>query len=118
MIKLSFSKPRFYTFNNNRSTGCIYKCQIRNTSTGCVFKAFVVRGVTTCCDTDEFDYRKGRIIAESKAKQEAYRIAKKLVDAKETLDRISFLNAQYSFYVKMKHLYNFEKDHIKTLIET
>ena len=118
MIKLRFSKPKYNTFNNGKVTTCCYNCDLVNTRTRTVINNYCkVKGTAICNDTDTPNPAIGRMIADSRAKKNAYEYAAK--DFKYTTvqqEELKCLLEETDLYKRMKYLSSHESKHINSLI--
>lgn len=118
-MKLTFSKPKFihYVKNNQQVTKCIYKCKIV-TSAGAITDDFVVDGYAICSPNDTYNSRTGEIIADSRAKNNAYtRCRNKLSSC--ILDKQAIIAAAWemaNFYNKMQFLKKQEMEHLEFIL--
>lgn len=119
MLKLSFSEPKYVdwtTKEGNHVVKCIYRCVMHNTDDSSIIKKFVSEGYSTCSPNDTFDMKTGRIIADSRAKSNAYatclagtpngyihnvkKAIKKLQDNIDFVKKVRFLKAQEGEHLK------------------
>ena len=121
MYKLSFSKPSYKVYKDNKITLCTYRCTVHNTKTKEVFGTFTVTGKSVCSDTDTPDAKTGRAIAESRAKYRAYATAKELTattnDMEELFEKLADMINVAGFYHYLTYLKKKELEHIKFLKE-
>lgn len=118
-MKLTFSKPKFihYTKNDQQVTKCIYKCKMV-TPDGNIVYDFVVDGYAVCSPNDEYKPRTGEIIADSRAKSNAYtkcrnRIA---INLEEHQDIIFTSIDMVKFFDKMQFLKKQEAQHLEFVL--
>lgn len=119
MLKLSFSEPKYVdwtTKDGHHVVKCIYHCVMHNTDDGSITKKFVSEGCSTCSPNDTFDMKTGRIIADSRAKSNAYtsciagtpkgyihnvkQAIKKLQDNIDFVKKMRFLKVQEGEHLK------------------
>lgn len=118
-MKLTFSKPKFihYVKNNQQVTKCIYKCKVV-TKQGNITDDFVVNGYAVCSPNDKYDARTGEIIADSRAKNNAYtRCRNQLSDC--IVNKQAIILAAWelvNFYNKMQFLKKQEMEHLEFIL--
>ena len=86
-VKVNFIEKKTSHKHGTNQVVCKIDCQIkfdipaywRNDLTDCAY--FTVVGVARCSDDDEFDLGKGKLIAQAKAENEAYRVANNMLAA-------------------------------------
>lgn len=119
MLKLSFSEPKYVdwtTKDGHHVVKCIYSCTMHYTDSNTVAKKFVSEGQSSCSPNDTFDMKIGRIIADSRAKSNAYAICaaefpkgyvynmtqtlKKMQDNIDFVKKIHFLKVQEGEHLK------------------
>ena len=80
-VKVNFIEKKTSHKEGSKNVVCTIDCMIKfdipfyweNTLTQCA--NFTVVGVAVCSDDDKFDLRKGKLIAQAKAENEAYKVA-------------------------------------------
>lgn len=75
MLRLRFSKKKIKTVPDGRTTKCYLTCQVVETKSKNILNEFAVVSWAKCSKFDTPDPRLGALVAESKAKQKAYRQA-------------------------------------------
>lgn len=109
-VKVVFDKKSISYQKEARQIVCTMDCHLDfnipsewyNKLTYQYHNEFTVVGVAKCSPEDEFDYDKGRLIAQTEAENEAYTVGKNMI-AQLQLELASFLEAlggQYYFLAK------------------
>ena len=118
MLKLRFSKPSFTTHCEGRITVCRYECLIIDNEAKTQVAKFNATGVAKCAPNDTMDERYGRMLADSRAKLNAYRMAGRILPIKDVRFIQNFIKQStdsLSFVIKMRQLKNKELEHIEVL---
>lgn len=120
MIKLQFSKPHFHTYNEGKTTICIYSCKVIDNDNKEIKAEFKTTGKAICSENDTLDPAVGRMIADSRAKYKAYKIAYSMHSG--TL--IGYYKKQLrdiynvvEFNAQMQYLKKMEEQHITDLCD-
>lgn len=119
MIKLQFSKRKYYTFSDGKVVVCSYDCTVYDSSDGRILQKFKVKGKATCAEQDMPNPYLGRMIADSRAKEKAYTKARTLFDKEELEARwkeVTKTLDEFRFFDQMSYLRRNEQVHIKKLI--
>ena len=111
-VKVNFIKKKTSHKEGSKNVVCIIDCMIKfdipfyweNSLTECTY--FTVVGVAVCSDDDKFDLGKGKLIAQAKAENEAYKVAgnmlaelkKQLNNFAKALDRPIASLGEYQLY--------------------
>lgn len=95
-----YQKTKFH--QSGKVVVCVMTAHVK--TFGLTFNAGTVRGIARCAPEDEFDLKKGQMIAESKATQKLYnRIGSNLNKAlKETMKDVDFLKEKLSKLAALK----------------
>lgn len=86
-VKVNFLEKKTSHKDGTNQVVCKIDCQIKfdipvyweNDLTDCAY--FTVVGVALCAEDDEFDLGKGKLIAQAKAENEAYKVANNMLAA-------------------------------------
>ena len=86
-VKVNFIKKKTSHKEGSKNVVCTIDCMIKfdipfyweNSLTECTY--FTVVGVAVCSDDDKFDLGKGKLIAQAKAENEAYKVANNMLAA-------------------------------------
>lgn len=113
MIKLRFSKPKYTKDIEKKIIRCIFNCSIVETEDAYTYDSYTVVGTATCHPDDAFDEKKGARIANSKAKQQAYKVAKTFYNKEKIVRLAAKYIEEVSFCNYMKHLQQEEENHMK-----
>ena len=122
MVKLSFKNPRYfrYTRDGRQIVKCTYSCEVYDKDLHHVMKTFNVEGYSVCSENDTFDEIQGKIIADSRAKSEAHRIARDMLShctICEMEQKIALYQKLINFHNKMRYLKQQEDKHLNWVLK-
>lgn len=123
MLKMKFSNPSYSIEKDEKTTVCIYYCEIYNTDNKEILYTFVAVGRSICAENDTFDAKIGERFAECHAKKFAYQHALEFInlDVKKADHMVECINNMIDtvdFFDRMKHLRNIENKHLHKLLKT
>lgn len=119
MFKLRFSAPRIKHYKDGLLTVCKYDCTVFDNATKGIVTEFTVTGTSKCAINDKVNEAFGNKLADSRAKEAAYKRASQLVsedkiyEMEETVCK--FMNL-IAFVDKMRYLRKKETTHIEDII--
>lgn len=119
MKKLSFSDPKYYSFGN--ITKCVYTCKIVDTELQEEMEPFVVSGIAERTDNDDNDPKIGMMLAESRAKIEAFKRVRDSYDKTGFFDQFNelyhMMQGELAFRDRIKFYLSREHEHLKTILK-
>ena len=122
MVKLSFKSPRYFQYirDGKQVIKCTYSCKVYDNDLHYVVTTFNVEGYSMCSEKDTFNEVQGKIIADSRAKSEAYRIARDMFSSGDIsrmkLD-IALYQKRINFHKKMQYLKQQEDKHLNWVLK-
>lgn len=122
MVKLSFKSPRYFQYmrDGKQVVKCTYSCKVYDNDLHCVVTTFNVEGYSMCSEKDTFNEAQGKIIADSRAKSEAYRIARDMFSSGDIYRmklKIALYQKRINFYKKMQYLKQQEDKHLNWVLK-
>lgn len=122
MVKLSFKNPKYFQYmeNGKQVIKCTYSCEVYDNNLHCVINTFKVEGYSMCSENDTFNETQGKIIADSRAKAEAYRIARDMFnscDICKMKQKITLYTKLLNFNKKMQYLKQQEDKHLNWVLK-
>ena len=144
-IRLSFSAPKSFNYEEpvylmddtgeeavcDEKTGkpvvdhmttvvkVVYNCKVIDITTHEVMKEFKVESFSYTAEGDDFEERYGKILADSRAKAQAYKIARDMFspyDLCKMEAKVKLYTDFLNFYKKMQHLKQSEDRHLQHVI--
>ncbi len=121
--KLVFLSKETYHKEGSKNVVCKLSCYLnfdipyywQTVLTNSYNNSFTVTGIATCSDEDEFDIKKGKIIAQVKAENAAYRTAEHMIETiQEQL--YNFGNALTDPLINLKNYQEHNKNFIEKVI--
>lgn len=122
MVKLSFNNPKYFQYmkDGKQVIKCTYSCQVYDNDLHYVVTTFNVEGYSMCSKNDTFNEVLGKIIADSRAKSEAYRLARDMFSSGDIyrmkLD-IALYQKRINFHKKMQYLKQQEDKHLNWVLK-
>lgn len=122
MVKLSFKNPKYFQYmeDGKQVIKCTYSCKVYDNDLHCVVTTFNVEGYSTCSENDTFNEVLGKIIADSRAKSEAYRIARDMFSSGDLYRmklEIALYQKRIDFHKKMQYLKQQEDKHLNWVLK-
>ena len=112
MYKLRFSKPKYVRYGiDNSITLCNYHCVVYDTKTKQELYKFESVGKAIRNPADKDDQKLGSIIAEGRAKKNAYRTVYGIFSLMH--HKYKFVEDIIDMELKMKYLYISETNHVR-----
>ena len=122
MVKLSFKNPRYFQYmrDGKQVIKCTYSCEVYDNDLHCVVNTFNVEGYSMCSEKDTFNEAQGKIIADSRAKSEAYRLARDMFSSGDLYRmklEIALYQKRINFHKKMQYLKQQEDKHLNWVLK-
>lgn len=122
MVKLSFKNPKYFQYmqDGKQVVKCTYSCVVYDKNLHHVVNTFNVEGYSMCSENDTFNETQGKIIADSRAKSEAYRIARDMFNRCnicEMEQKIAVYQKLINFHKKMQYLKQQEDKHLNWVLK-
>lgn len=122
MVKLSFKNPKYFQYmeEGRMVVKCVYTCEVYDKDIHQSIHTFTVEGYSTCSENDTFDESQGKIIADSRAKSQAYSIARDMFtkcDICQMESKIAMYQKLIDFHKKMQYLKQQEDKHLNWVLK-
>lgn len=122
MVKLSFKNQKYFQYmqDGKQVVKCTYFCEVYDKDLHRVINSFSVEGYSICSEGDTFNETQGKIIADSRAKSDAYRIARNMFNRCQVCEmeqKIALYQKLLTFYKKMQYLKQQEDKHLNWVLK-